>query len=109
MGRNGLLALAVGGVALAMLSPLSATAGDLWSRHGHHGDRVVDPYGYHYEQRGYYPYYNSGYWKPRHEVALKRARFVAPKYFPAWGANRKHWNQAKWHADHHSDDRRGHR
>lgn len=46
-----------------------------WSR--------VDPYAYQYEPRGYYPYYNSGYWRPN---CLQCApRYQHPPYWAAWG------------------------
>lgn len=61
----------------------------------------TDPYAYRYEPRGYYPYYNSGYWKHRSHVARERAHFVHPKYHAGWGANRKHWNHYGWHKKHH--------
>ena len=36
----------------------------------HHEDyqRLPDPYAFQYEPRGYYPAYNSGYWRPADEV-----------------------------------------
>jgi len=60
-----------------------------------------DPFGYQYEPHGYYPYYNSGEWKPACCVARNRAHFGAPEYYPGWGKNKKYWDQAKWHAAHH--------
>lgn len=49
----------------------------------------VDPYAYHYEQRGYYPHYKSGYWRPLREVRrTHRRRFRSQKnylYSPSWG------------------------
>ncbi len=75
-------------------------------RHVYYTTGATDPYAYRYEPRGTYPYYNSRYWKPRAEVAKKRPHFVHPKYYPAWGANKKHWNSAEWHAAyHHRRDR----
>lgn len=47
---------------------------------------VTDPYAYRYEPRGYYPYYDAGYWRP-----LCGARVVCvprpfqPPYWKAWG------------------------
>jgi hypothetical protein len=124
MRTIGFSALAAAIAILAMTAPQQANASDhsvsqhRSSRHWvyypryHHfypSTGSDDPYAYSYEQRGYYPYYNSGYWKRRQDVALKRSHFHAPKYFRSWGANRTHWDQAKWHADHHSNDRRGER
>ena len=65
----------------------------------------TDPFAYRYEPHGYYPYYNSGYWKPRSQVPLHRAHFAAPKYYGGWGRNKKHWSQAKWNAEHHVRER----
>jgi hypothetical protein len=121
------MAIAAAAVALVVMSPGSASAfgdrpdvpagwvGDRAVRHWVYYPRyrnyyltnaATDPFAYEYEPRGYYPYYNSGYWKPRAEVPRNRAHFIAPKYYQAWGANKKHWDQAKWHAEHHGDHRR---
>jgi hypothetical protein len=70
-------------------------------RHYYLTNGSTDPFAYRYEPRGYYPYYNSGYWKPRSHVVVKRAHFAHPKYYKAWGANRKHYDHSKWHAVHH--------
>ena len=47
-----------------------------------------DPNSWYYKPRGYYPYYNSGYWVPRSEMRY-RYRYVyrgpAYRYNPAWG------------------------
>lgn len=49
----------------------------------------VDPYAYYYEQRGYYPHYQSSYWRPLREVRqTNRRRFRSQKgyrYKPSWG------------------------
>ena len=60
-----------------------------------------DPFGYQYEPHGYYPYYNSGEWKPARSVPRNRAHFAAPEYYAGWGKNKRHWNQAEWHSAHH--------
>jgi hypothetical protein len=93
------IALAVAALGFALSSPQQAQAldGDLF----HRPTSASDPYAYHYEPRGYYPYYNSGYWKRHGEVPLKRAHFKHPKFYQAWGAKRKHWDHVKWHNDHH--------
>ena len=47
---------------------------------------VTDPYAYRYEPRGYYPYYNSGYWRPlcaSNNSCVPRA--MQPPYYQAWG------------------------
>jgi hypothetical protein len=121
MRINGWLALAVamGGLGLASSAQASdhdrsdAPAG--WKgqqavrhwvyypryRHHYYTNGQTDPFGYDYEANGYYPYYNSGYWKSRRDVPLRRAHFTPPKYYPAWGANRKVWHHYEWHAKHH--------
>lgn len=38
--------------------------------------------------RGYYPYYDSGYWVPRREMKTRyRYKYLGPRYryYPAWG------------------------
>lgn len=49
----------------------------------------VDPYAYRYEKRGYYPYYNSGYWRPLREVRRTYRRRIRSqkgyRYNPSWG------------------------
>lgn len=67
----------------------------------------TDPYAYEYYPNGYYPYYNSAYWKPRREVKLRRARFKHPVYYPAWGAERRNYDHVDWHTRHHGGHRRG--
>jgi hypothetical protein len=47
-----------------------------------------DPRSWYYRQRGYYPYYNSGYWVPRPWMRYRyRYTYYGPRYryFPAWG------------------------
>lgn len=67
----------------------------------------ADPYRYQYKPRGYYPYYNSGYWRPRHKV-LRRYHFRAPRYYQAWGAPRRHYHHRRWHRRHHGGHKKGH-
>ena len=69
--------------------------------HVYHSHGATDPYAYRYEPRGYYPYYNSGQWRPRGHVGLKRAHFKHPKYHKAWSANRRSYQHYRWHAEHH--------
>jgi hypothetical protein len=49
----------------------------------------VDPYAYHYEQRGYYPHYQSGYWRRLKEVRKTYRRRIGSqesyRYLPSWG------------------------
>jgi hypothetical protein len=76
--------------------------------HVYHSSSVTDPYAYHYQPRGCYPYYNSAYWRPRAHVALKRAHFKHPRYYKAWGAHRKHYSHYRWHYRHHGGHDRAH-
>jgi hypothetical protein len=69
-------------------------------RHYYLTNGQADPFGYQYQPRGYYPYYNSGYWKTPCCVPLKRAHFVHPKYHAGWGANKKHHSHVKMHHAH---------
>ncbi|MFM7085350.1 MAG: hypothetical protein ACKOW3_10180 [Hyphomicrobium sp.] len=56
--------------------------GSPFARSGNSYDRFA----YRYRQPCYYPYYNSGYWKPT-SYLRKRPRFHydIPPYYPAWG------------------------
>lgn len=71
----------------------------VWLPRYHFGD--PDPFAYRYCPRGYYPYYNSGQWRSRYHVSKNRAHFQHPRYYPGWGANRRHYRHYRWHADHH--------
>jgi hypothetical protein len=47
-----------------------------------------DSRSWYYNRRGYYPYYNSGYWVPRAEMRYRyRYAYRGPqyRYYPAWG------------------------
>jgi hypothetical protein len=47
-----------------------------------------DPRSWYYEQRGYYPHYDSSYWVPRAEMRYRyRSQYQGPKYhyYPTWG------------------------
>lgn len=95
------LSLAVACAALAAVasqptaaSGRRASAGDGEARVAHHyvafrhdrdGYGGFDPYGYRYVQPRYYPYYNSGYWRPAHEVRKRPPHFQLPRYYQAWG------------------------
>ena len=65
----------------------------------------TDPHAYRYSNRGYYPYYNSGYWRPAESV--KRHHNVLPKYYAAWGAPKKNYHHVEWHNRHHGGHWRG--
>ncbi|MEZ5850982.1 MAG: hypothetical protein R3D68_10090 [Hyphomicrobiaceae bacterium] len=74
-----------------------------------------DPYAYQYSPRGYYPYYNSGYWRPASEIrARNRAHYhkwnTQPprfKYYKSWGGPRQ-WNHRQWHDENHGRHRLHH-
>lgn len=93
-------------LAFGLAAPQAADAG--WSRRGPGGygygyGRAYDPgyarvyrqdfapdrYAYQYSPRRYYPYYNSGYWRPasllRYRKACCRPWPVLPRYYQAWG------------------------
>jgi hypothetical protein len=57
---------------------------------GPDGKRVwrYDPRSWYYSRRGYYPYYNSGYWVPREAMRYRyRYTYYGPqyRYYRAWG------------------------
>jgi hypothetical protein len=62
-----------------------------------------DPRSWYYKQRGYYPYYASGYWVPRAEMRYRyRYQYYGPKYryYPAWGYPRPGYyggGDSHWH------------
>lgn len=98
-----LLAAAIG---LALI-PVAAEAGH--RRHGAHAhyqyyhrhyrsDWEYDRYAYDYAPRRYYPYYNSGYWRPTYELRYRRNNYrpfaSLPPYYQAWGYPR-HYGKRK--------------
>lgn len=64
----------------------------------------TDPYSYRYRPRGYYPYYNSGYWGP---PRVKRFRGALPPYYASWGSTNARYNHVLWHERHYGGHRRG--
>lgn len=70
---------------------------------------ATDPYAYRYEPRGYYPYYNSGYWRPAHEMRA-RGHYIPeqPAYYAAWGYPDRAYSHHRWHARHHGRHRHHH-
>ncbi|HEX5599867.1 MAG TPA: hypothetical protein VFX46_04455, partial [Hyphomicrobiaceae bacterium] len=47
---------------------------------------IADPYAYRYEPRGYYPYYDAGYWRPLCGAKVDCVpRAFQPPYWKAWG------------------------
>jgi hypothetical protein len=67
----------------------------------------TDPYAYQYEPRGYYPYYNSGYWRPAAEVRSKRLHALPP-YYQAWGYPAPGYRHRAWHRRHNGGHHVGH-
>jgi hypothetical protein len=76
--------------------------------HTYHSHVATDPYAYRYEPRGYYPYYNSHYWRPAQEMKVARPHYKRPTYHKAWGAKKKHYNHVQWHIEKHGGHRRHH-
>ncbi|MFY0612328.1 MAG: hypothetical protein JXQ99_12425 [Hyphomicrobiaceae bacterium] len=89
---------------LSLLAPASAMAG--WKRYDRHS--ATDPYAYHYDHRGYYPYYGSDYWRPAHKVKNRRFHYKQPRYHKAWGYYKKHISQ-EHHSHPHGTVRHPHR
>lgn len=62
---------------------------------------VTDPYAYRYEPRGYYPYYDSGYWRPYCGSKLNCVPApYQPPYWKAWGYP-KPWLNRSFHRVYH--------
>lgn len=62
---------------------------------------ITDPYAYRYEPRGYYPYYDAGYWRPLcggNTVCVPRP--YQPPYWKAWGYP-KPWLNREFHRVYH--------
>jgi len=83
MRLKGLLSASFAVVALGFAGSTAADAG--WDRY--HGRYYgPDPYAYTYIPRGYYPYYNSNYWRPAWQMrARPRYIYVPPDYYASWG------------------------
>lgn len=119
--RSRVFALFAAAIGLALI-PVAAEAGHRghYHRHGtneyypfyhrhYRSDYELDRYAYYPSPRRYYPYYNSGYWRPTVELRYLRAccRPVAPlpPYYQAWGYPRPAYAYRKGH---HRHDYRGH-
>jgi hypothetical protein len=61
----------------------------------------TDRYDYRYEPRGYYPYYNSGYWVPRSVYRREAYPYRLPTYYQAWGYPKSGYKHYEWHQRHH--------
>lgn len=95
--RIGHLAAAASAALLLLSASLPATAGDPPSGHGkaHHAGGVVigiwpggpDPYQYRSRPVGYYPYYNSDYWRTRAEMRYRyrKPQLLTGEYWSSWG------------------------
>jgi hypothetical protein len=122
--RSRVIALLAAAIGLALI-PAAAEAGH--RRHHHHNhhhdynhrgwgasydpyyhrhyrsDWEYDRYAYYTAPRGYYPYYNSGQWRPTYELRYRRncCRPVAalPPYYQAWGYPKR--IHRKWTRRHH--------
>ena len=77
------LKIAFAAIGLAYMAGLAAPA-----QAGFWRDRdpdAPDRYPYVYEPPRYYPYYNSGDWRPAAEMRRPRPYYIQPPYYPAWG------------------------
>lgn len=99
------LALAAAAFALpAQAAPLAGAAPgadtasrsvqDIGFRRYSYGD--PDPYAYDYRPRGYYPYYDSDYWKPRYAYRGPDYYYYQPPYYEAWGYPRRRFYRKRW-------------
>lgn len=105
-------------VAFGLIAPPPATAGDsgyrAWDGRNDYapayhptrkrtvsGYYVTDPYAYRYEPRGYYPYYDSGYWRPNcgNKINCVPVAYQSP-YWKAWGYP-KPWPHYSFHRVYH--------
>jgi hypothetical protein len=110
--RSRVLALFLAAIGLALI-PAAAEAGhrrhhhsngfytnyQFYHRH-YRSDFEYDRYAYYPSPRRYYPYYNSGYWRPTQELRYRRVyRPFAelPPYYQAWGHPRPIYKARKWH------------
>lgn len=50
---------------------------------------ATDPYGYRWVKPGYYPHYNSGYWRSAREMRKRRRHYPHVPYSQAWGYPKK--------------------
>lgn len=73
-------------------------------RHQYLTNSETDRHAYHYAPRGYYPYYNSGYWGRAH---IQRQHNILPPYYASWGAPKKRYHHVEWHNRHYGGHRRG--
>lgn len=127
--RSRVVAMLAAAIGLALI-PAAAEAGHRRHHHHHHhhhgahaqhykfyhkhyrSDWRFDPYGYEFSPRGYYPYYNSGYWRPTNELRYRRYHYrpyaSLPPYYRAWGYPQRYYVHREWHRRHHGHHRHHH-
>lgn len=108
--RLRVLALLAAAIGLSMI-PIAAEAGHRGWRDVYHpfyhrhyrSDHYLDPHRYAYAPRRYYPYYNSGYWRPTAELRYRRdccrPYSELPRYYQAWGYPKRYYNNRRWNRD----------
>jgi len=75
----------VAGICLAVVTGFAVqTPAKAWFWRDRDPD-APDRYPYVYTPPRYYPYYNSDYWRPAHEMRRPRPYYIQPSYYPAWG------------------------
>ena len=94
MRIKSIIAAAAAVSALGLISPQSASAFDRCGRDVVTG---ADPCAYRYQPRGYYPYYNSGYWVPRAVYKRPHDTNKTPRSQQAWGYPKYGYDNASWH------------
>ncbi len=77
---------AVVGLTLGATAPAKAFDAYRWICGGPTSAADCDPYAYQYEPRRYYPYRNSGHWKPAWAYRRPYGQDVLPPYYQAWGS-----------------------
>jgi len=103
--RSRVIALLVAALGLALV-PATAEAGRRGTPHyypfyhkHYRSDFRFDPYAYEYSPRGYYPYYNSGHWRPTRELRYRRYNYrpyaSLPPYYRAWGHPTRYYGYRK--------------
>lgn len=102
MRSKTILAAAAAVMALGLaMTAADSTPAEAFERFKYRVGSPADPYSYQPRLPGYYPYYNSGYWRPIEEMRYStRYRFLKPPYYQAWGYNTRAWYIAN------KDDRR---
>lgn len=77
-------AIAALGLAIVAGLTMPAPADAGWFHRDRDPD-APDRYPYVFDPPRYYPYYNSGQWRPASEMRKPRAYNNQPAYYPAWG------------------------